>query len=304
MRDSRSVFSVLLGDGRFLLALTGVALLFSGGFALLQSLSGHFLPHDVAAIGMDAKQLEVHVNRPLVLFMFHDRVAFGGTLLAIGMGYLWLAGFPLAAGEEWAWRAFAVSGVLGFASFLAYLGHGYLDTWHGVATLFLLPVYLAGMWRARQRCQVPPKFASDAKLGRVLLGLCALGLCSGGLVILAVGMTSVFVPSDLAFIGLDAKAIHQVAPMLVPVIAHDRAGFGGGLFSTGTILFFLARYAALTRSFIEIVFLMGSAGFVCTIGVHVAVGYTDFLHVLPAVLGFGAFLGSVAALAQAYSPKP
>ena len=66
------------------------------------------------------------------------------------------------------------------------------------------------------------------------------------------------------------------------------------------ILFFVARHAALSRHLVEIVALMGAAGFGCTIGVHGAVGYTDFLHVLPAFLGLFAFLGSLAALARAY----
>ena len=69
--------------------------------------------------------------------MMHDRVSFGGVLLAIGVMYLWLAEFPLRRGEAWAWWALAVSGTAGFLSFLAYLGYGYLDTWHGAATLAL-----------------------------------------------------------------------------------------------------------------------------------------------------------------------
>ena len=42
-----------------------------------------------------------------------------------------------------------ISGVCGFASFLCYLSYGYLDNWHGIATLCLLPAYLTGLWRAR-----------------------------------------------------------------------------------------------------------------------------------------------------------
>ncbi len=293
MRDERSILSVLIGDGRFLLALTGVALLLSGGFAVFQSASGHLLPHDAAAIGMDARDLEQRVNRQLVLFLFHDRVAFGGTLLAVGIGYLWLVGFPLAVGHLWAWRALALSGLTGFASFLAYLGHGYLDTWHGVATLFLLPVFVAGLSRARALGVVAPELQRDAIWARRLLLLCVAGLCASGLVILGVGMSFVFVPSDLAFIGWERERLERVSPVLVPMIAHDRAGFGGGLFSTGVILFFVARHAELSRNLIEVVALMGGFGFVCAIGVHHVVGYTELLHVLPAYLGAAAYLGAV-----------
>ena len=41
-----------------------------------------------------------------------------------------------------------ISGSVGFASFLAYLGYGYLDSWHGAATLVLLPTFGLGMYRA------------------------------------------------------------------------------------------------------------------------------------------------------------
>jgi hypothetical protein len=196
--------------------------------------------------------------------MFHDRVAFGGTLLAIGCAYWFLAEFPLRAREPWAWWTFLTSGVCGFASFLAYLRYGYLDTWHGVATLCLLPVFLAGLWRAR-----PAAFAfSDAwrpgqplSAGRLGLGFLAVGMLVAGATIMAVGMARVFVPQDLTFMCVTPADLNRISPRLVPVIAHDRAGFGGGLFSTGVILLFLARRAQLSRSLIQTVAVMGLAGF-------------------------------------------
>src|SRR5450631_2537400 len=128
MQDNRGLFEALLGDGRFLLSITGIALLVSGGFAIFQSITGHFLPHDVQALGMDAAALARAGNPKIVKFMFHDRVAFGGALIAIGAAYWWLVEFPLSAGAAWAWWTLALSGGCGFLSFLAYLGYGYLDT--------------------------------------------------------------------------------------------------------------------------------------------------------------------------------
>ena len=98
---------------------------------------------------MDSSALMHAGNRHLLGFMFHDRVAYGGTLLAIGTGYLWLAAFPLKSRQAWAWWALVFSGGIGFLAFLTYLGQGYLDSWHGVATLFLFPVFVAGIWRSR-----------------------------------------------------------------------------------------------------------------------------------------------------------
>jgi hypothetical protein len=310
MRDERGLMDVLLGDGRFLIALTGIALALSGGFAILQSVSGQLLPQDSHAIGMDSAALMHAGNRHLLGFMFHDRVAYGGTLLAIGAGYLWLAAFPMQAREAWAWWALLFSGTIGFLAFLTYLGQGYLDTWHGVATLFLLPVFVAGLtrsWLTRSRLSElqPGGFSlraawmrgsgesgQYARWGRILLGACAVGIFLAGMTIAIFGMTRVFVPSDLRFIGLDQGALIRISPSLIPVISHDRAGFGGGLCSIGCLLLFMARCAELNRSLVQIVGVMGCAGFAGAIGVHFAVGYLDFFHLLPAFAGCLIFIAA------------
>jgi hypothetical protein len=297
MRDDRNLLEVVLGDGRFLIALTGISLTLSGGFAILQSIAGQLLPQDSHAIGMDALALAHAASRQLVGFMFHDRVAYGGSLVAIGAGYLWLAAFPMQRRESWAWWALLFSGTIGFLAFLTYLGQGYLDTWHGVATLFLLPVFIAGLWRSRPDVslrsvwkRVPKDLSASAKWGRILLGTCAVGLILAGVTIAVFGMTRVFVPSDLRFIGTNVSTLARISPMLIPLISHDRAGFGGGLCSIGCLILFMARYAELNRSLAEIVAVMGCAGFGGAIGVHFAVGYLDFFHLLPAFAGFFLFI--------------
>ena len=298
MADDCSLFEAAVGDGRFPVALTGFCLVLTGGFALLQSASGHLLPHDSRAIGMDAAALMRSGNAHLLGFMFHDRVAYGGSLLSIGFGYMWVAGFPLTHREVWAWWALLLSGAIGFLGFLTYLGQGYLDTWHAVATAFLLPVFVAGLWRSSPRGVTlrsarrirRPGENYLAKAGRVLLALTSIGLMLAGATIAAFGMTKVFVPSDLRFIGLDAATLRRISPSLIPVISHDRAGFGVGLCSIGVFLLLVARHAKLDASLIQIIALMGSAGFGCAIGVHFAVGYLDFMHLLPAFVGFMLFV--------------
>src|SRR5271170_3115082 len=128
---SRGLFEAILGDGRPLIVFTAICLALSGAFALFQSSTGHFLPHDVAFLQMAPQELCGINQCRIVHFMFHDRVSFGGALIAIAVLYFWLAEFPLAAGEAWAWWTLAASGIVGFGSFLTYLGYGYLDTWHG-----------------------------------------------------------------------------------------------------------------------------------------------------------------------------
>ena len=149
--DNRGFFQAIFGDGRPLLSFTGLCLILSGGFALMQSASGHFLPHDVQYLGMTAEQLCSFNQCKVVHFMFHDRVSFGGAIMGIGIMYLWLAEFPLKQRRPWAWWVFAISGAAGFASFLSYLSYGYFDSWHGLATLLLFPCFLLGMilsWRS------------------------------------------------------------------------------------------------------------------------------------------------------------
>src|ERR1700679_1232336 len=119
--DRRGFFEALVGDGRPLLMFTGIVLALAGGFALFQSATGEFLPQDVAYLGMTARDLCALDQCRIVHFMFHDRVAFGGSLIALGALYLWLAEFPLKERQAWAWWLFFLSGLIGFSTFLAYL---------------------------------------------------------------------------------------------------------------------------------------------------------------------------------------
>jgi hypothetical protein len=107
-------------------------------------------------------------------------------------------------------------------------------------------------------------------------------------------MTVVFVPQDLKFMGLDRDALREISPRLIPLIAHDRAGFGGGLVATGILLAFCVWYASPSRAYRQATFAAGLAGFGCAIGVHYIEGYTDVTHLAPAILGAFIFLSGTA----------
>jgi hypothetical protein len=210
----------------------------------------------------------------------------------------------LQAGATWAWQALAVSGALGFASFLAYLGYGYLDTWHGVATAALLPLFILGLWRTRHVAVRPSQgwlgspegrgASALSRAGRWGLIATGLGMLAAGIVILTVGTSRVFVAEDLAFMGLTRAALDEVNPRLIPLIAHDRAGFGGGLASAGILVTMCAWYGSPTRAFYQALFVAGGAGFGLAIGVHYAEGYTNLVHLAPAFAGAGLFASSLA----------
>jgi hypothetical protein len=295
----RGLLRELIGDGVPLFELSAAALLVSGGFALFLAFRREFLPHDVTFLGMDARALCAIADCRVVRFMFHDRVAFGGTLVAIATLYFWLAAFPLRQRFAWAWRAFLVSGVLGFGSFLAYLGYGYLDSWHGAATLVLLPIYAAGLLVSRSlgtrraegwlRTAEGRSASSTVRLGRWLLLATGASLVLAGAVIIYLGMTEVFVAEDLGFMGVTRRMLDEVNVRLVPLIAHDRAGFGGGLATTGVLLLTCAWYAAPSRAFHQAVVIAGASGFGCALGTHFVEGYINPIHLAPAFAGAGLF---------------
>jgi hypothetical protein len=304
MHEDRGLLRELIGDGRPALSLTAVALLLSGVFAIFLSFRREFLPHDVSYLGMSAAELCRVADCRVVRFMFHDRVAFGGTLIAIAVLYFWLAAFPLRRGAAWAWWAFAVSGTLGFASFLTYLGYGYLDMWHGTATLALVPTFTLGLLYSRRLATAPATpwirteemkaAAWPVRLGRSGLLATGLGIGLAGLVILYLGSTEVFVVEDLGFMGVTRQMLDDVNPRLVPLIAHDRAGFGGGLATIGVLLTVCAVYSRPSRSFHEAVAIAGVAGFGCAIGTHYVEGYVNPIHLAPAFAGaalFGVSMG-------------
>jgi hypothetical protein len=301
------------GGCRWLLLALASVLVGAGVLIVALGLSGRFLPHDEHFLGMTAGRLcEMHGCR-IVHFMQHDRISFGGAVAAVGLLYFWLARGPLRQGRAWAWLALLLSGAVGFASFLAYLGYGYLDTWHGLATLGLLPCFLLGLVSplprgAGVRCLLRPgvrwPWRSAAGLGRACLLLAAAGLVLGGLTILVVGMTCVFVPQDLAYLGLGVEELHALNPRLVPLIAHDRAGFGGAVCSCGLALFCCVWCGAPSRGLWRVLALVGLVGFGTALGAHPVVGYNDAVHLAPAALGALTYLVGLVLTCRPMSSAP
>lgn len=295
--DRRTLSQALVGDGRFLLIFTGLILVLSGLLVIVQSFTGHFLPHDIAYLGLDAQQLSKYNGGTITKFMFHDRVSFGGSIMAVGLLYMWLAEFPLRNREPWAWYLFLFSGLLGFGSFLTYLGYGYLDTWHGGATMLLLPFFITGLARSyaliKQTATASDVLKASEKIdlksvygiGKVFLFFSALGIFFAGSTIMVVGMTAVFVPQDLAYMNITVCGIEEINKNLKPLIAHDRAAFGGGLSTIGLLFFFIIRRSEPTINLWQIIALSMSIGFTTAIGIHYFIGYTDVIHLLPAYFG-------------------
>ena len=89
----------------------------------------------------------------------------------------------------------------------------------------------------------------------------------------------------------EAAGLRALDPHLVPLIAHDRAAFGGGLLATGVAAVGIALFASPSAGRWAALATAGNVGFGAAIGVHVAVGYLDLTHFGPAGLG-GAVLAA------------
>jgi hypothetical protein len=313
--EDRGWFPLIFGNGLPLLLAGSGGLVLAGAFALFLALTGEFLPHDVDYLGMSAADLCSVDDCRVVNFMVHDRAAFGGALVAVGVLYTYLACFPMRRGEAWAWWLLSVSAAAGFLSFLAYLGYGYLDTWHGIGTALLLPIFVVGLIRARRlvgatglvhalRAGRFPDLATRDGLGRACLLAGAAAVAVAGLEIFRIGVTDVFVPEDLAFMGLSADQLHALNPRLVPLIAHDRAGFGGAVFTTGLTAFGCLWYARTTRALWQAMLIAGMVSLTAAIGIHLAVGYVDVWHLAPPMAAAGSLLSGLAlTFSTAYAPR-
>ncbi len=122
-----------------------------------------------------------------------------------------------------------------------------------------------------------------------------------GATILTVGVTRVFVPQDLEFMRVSMAELDAANPRLLPLIAHDRAGFGGGILSAGLTVAACALFASPSRSLWQALAGAGIAGFGAAIGVHPAVGYTDWFHLAPAMVGGVLFVVGLALTAPGRS---
>jgi hypothetical protein len=79
--------------------------------------------------------------------------------------------------------------------------------------------------------------------------------------------------------------IEEINANLRPLIAHDRAAFGGGLATIGLLYFFIIRKSDTTINLWQIIALSMTVGFSTAIGVHFLIGYTSWSHLLPAYFG-------------------
>lgn len=101
-----------------------------------------------------------------------------------------------------------------------------------------------------------------------------------GLVLIGAGVGALGIAATVMEITVDE--LNAVNPRLVPLIAHDRAGFGGGLFSGGLTVFFSLWCGARpgAKGLWAALCCAGIVGFAGAIGIHPIVG-TPILFTWP-----------------------
>jgi hypothetical protein len=286
--------------------LVGLGMTVAGLGAAAITLGPVLLWYDRDYLGMTLHELHA-ANHHLVHFLQHDRITMAGTMVAIGVLYTGLAVGGIRRGWPWTREVYLLSGVIGFPTVFYFLVIGFVEPLHTATTIVLVPMFVAAVRPAphaprwRLAAEGPEPERRRALVGQLLLIVTGAGLFVGGAVISVVGLTGVFVPTDLTFLGTSSQTLETVNPRLVPFLAHDRAGFGGALMAAAVAIVLLSAWGwrrgeswvfwTLTAA--------ATAGFLPAVVVHGAIHYTDFVHLVPVYIGI-ATTGSGLLLARAY----
>ncbi|MEO3753731.1 hypothetical protein [Streptomyces sp. B6B3] len=286
--------------------LVGLGMTVAGLGAAAITLGPVLLWYDRDYLGMTPHDLRA-ANHHVVHFLQHDRITMAGTMVALGALYTGLAVGGIRRGWPWARDVYLLSGAIAFPTLLYFLATGFVEPLHTATALVLFPMFVlavrrtphAPRWRLAPEGPEPER--RRALTGQLLLIVTGAGLFVGGAVISVVGLTGVFVPTDLTFLGTSARSLEAVNPRLVPFIAHDRAGFGGALMAAGVAIVLLSAWG-WRRGEAWVFWTLAAAaaaGFLPAVTVHGAIRYTDLVHLAPVYVGI-ALTGTGLLLARRY----
>jgi dihydroorotate dehydrogenase len=273
----------------FWLLLLALGMLFGSVLATWIALDHVLLPYDEVFIGLNRAQ--VHALNPHLLdFLTHDRITLAGLMMSLGIVFTGLAWNGARHGWHWAEGTIQASAIVGALTFFFFLGYGYFEPFHGFVTVVLSQFVLLSVRSHRDPpTRAPqPQLREDAIWRRGLWGqLCWIvfgaGLIGAGVVISLVGITRVFVPQDLAFMGVAPETLAAASPRLLPMIAHDRVTVGGMLISNG-IAYACSALWGFQRGarWLWWTLVLGAIpAFTAAFWIHAHVGYLDPTHLAP-----------------------
>jgi hypothetical protein len=286
----------------FWLLLLGAGMFIGSTLAFAIAATRVVLPYDEQFVGLSRPALAA-ANARLLPFMTHDRVSLAGSMVTTAVMYCGLAWFGVRRGVHWARVSIQTSAFAGFATFFLFLGFGYFDPFHAFVTSALLQLLLLGVHsrlsppaaRPAPDLHETPRWRC-ALWGQLLFVAQAAAFIVAGFVISAVGATTVFVPEDLQYMHTSAHSLGRASARLLPLIAHDRATFGGMLVASGLVFLTSALWGFRRgeRWLWWTTLAAGAPGYAAAIGVHYAVGYKNGWHLAPAFAGAALFAAGLA----------
>ncbi|MGM9923072.1 MAG: dihydroorotate dehydrogenase [Bacillus sp. (in: firmicutes)] len=269
--------------------LFGLSILIGGMIALYFAFTSIILPYDESFIGLSKADLLL-INPLILSFMSHDRMALAGTMISGGILYIQLARHGIRYGMHWAKIAFHSAALTGFLGIFLFIGFGYFDWLHGLFWLVLLPIYYFSFKEGRRAAGTPysnhetnDRAWQLALYGQLLFIMLGFSIVVGGIVISTIGVSDVFVSTDLSFLCMSSQMLDSISNNLIPVIAHDRAGFGSALVSVGLLVLMLSLWGFRKgeRWIWNTLALGALPAFIAGLGTHIYIGYTTFIHLLP-----------------------
>lgn len=281
--------------------LFGLIMLVGGFIALLISLTSIILPYDEYFLNTNKESI-IQFNNRILPFMSHDRMTLSGTIMSGGILFMSLAKYGIRPGYHWAIKASNISAIIGFLAIFFFIGFQYFDWLHALFWLFLLPPFLIGFKKTRKLMRKPSsenlhnhQYWKNSLIGQLAFIILGFALILGGIFISIIGMTTTFVETDLAYLCISPSQIDQFNLNLIPVISHDRAGFGGSLVSVGLLVLMISLWGFHQgKKWIWWSLLFGSLpAFITAIGVHILIGYTDFIHLLPPIVALLLLIGGL-----------
>lgn len=273
----------------------GGSMLLGSAMALIFALTVVILPYDETMSGITRPMLEAF-NPRIVSFMIHDRATLAGTMTSLGGLYLALAWYGIRKGHAWAHHILVISALIGFLSFLSFLGSGYFDPFHGFVTAVLLQFLLLVivLHRPEPKESSPLHLDNDPAWKRALWGQTAFvaqgfALIVAGMTIGLIGMTSTLVHEDVEYLRMTVEQIRAFHPSLIPLIAHDRETFGNMLVCAGIVILFSALWGfRYGRKWLWWIWLIaGYPPYLQTLWIHLEIGYENLFHLSPVFLGLG-----------------
>jgi dihydroorotate dehydrogenase len=278
--------------------LFGLFIMIGGLLALILSMTTIILPYDEYFLGMPRESI-YYFNERILFFMAHDRMTLAGTMISGGIIYMFLARYGIRYGMLWAKQATDIAAIIGFLGIFLFIGYGYFDWLHMLFWLVLLPFYCIGYHQTNKLRGTPSSSNRDndhhwknSLYGQFCFVILGFSFVIGGIIISYIGITSVFVQTDLQYLCMPADMLQSFNERLIPVIAHDRAGFGSALLSVGLLVLMVALwgYHQGIRWVWWMLLIGGFPAFFSGISVHFAIGYTTFIHLLPAYFALVLYL--------------